>query len=282
MRISSCGIVAVAVFLLGSHGSLADRYRADFEPISVEAELLENGVSALVDGTWTFEIYVDDETRRVDYFSVLRAERTNADGETIITGASSNDTREFVSSSISVSTDVSGAIDFPNVTQTNAFLLSPSSTSSLVDLRYFNGASELRMSRNSSFELISCTRTDSCGLISVDISLPFLNQLNSPAFDMTSPLRAIPDGDVNGDGSVTFADFLQLSSNFGKEDPQLTFKDGDFDYSDTVDFADFLTLSSNFGTTLSTAETASVPEPSLHLWSCLCLLTLFRRDGSKK
>lgn len=277
MRYNSCGVVAVAVLILTSQGSLADRYRADFEPIRVDAVLLENGVSTLVDGTWTFEIYVDDETRRVDYFSVLRAERSSADGDTVISGASSNDTREFISSSISVSTNVSGDINYPTA-EANAFLLGPSSTSSLIDLRYFTGASELRMSRNSAFELISCTRTESCGSISVDLSLPILNQLNAPAFDMTSPLRAIPDGDANGDGSVTFADFLTLSSNFGKEDPNLTFKDGDFNDSDTVDFADFLTLSSNFGTTLSAAETAFVPEPTLHWWSCLCLLVLCRRD----
>ena len=51
-------------------------------------------------------------------------------------------------------------------------------------------------------------------------------------------------GDTNGDGSVSFGDFLVLSRNFGRTDA--AFADGDFDGNRTVDFSDFLLLAQNF------------------------------------
>jgi len=53
-------------------------------------------------------------------------------------------------------------------------------------------------------------------------------------------------GDANLDGEVGFADFLILSSNFGRQ-VDVAFTDGDFDEDGEVGFADFLLLSSNFG-----------------------------------
>ena len=53
-------------------------------------------------------------------------------------------------------------------------------------------------------------------------------------------------GDADGNGIVEFADFLILSSNFGRADG-VTRGDGDFDGSGVVDFADFLVLSANYG-----------------------------------
>ena len=52
-------------------------------------------------------------------------------------------------------------------------------------------------------------------------------------------------GDADRDGLVTFADFLIVSANFGKEVQK--FESGDFDGTGKVDFADFLILSGNFG-----------------------------------
>lgn len=66
-------------------------------------------------------------------------------------------------------------------------------------------------------------------------------------------------GDLDGDGSVGFSDFLTLSANFGQTG-ELAYSAGDIDCSGDVAFADFLTLSSNFGQ--SAGEIASVPEPS--------------------
>jgi hypothetical protein len=64
-------------------------------------------------------------------------------------------------------------------------------------------------------------------------------------------------GDLDGDGSVAFSDFLVLSNNFGGEG--LSYAEGDIDCDGTIAFADFLVLSNNFGTS---ASAASVPEPS--------------------
>ena len=65
-------------------------------------------------------------------------------------------------------------------------------------------------------------------------------------------------GDLDGNGTVEFADFLTLSANFGTDVDSHTL--GDIDCSGSVDFADFLALSANFGSTVGATE--SVPEPS--------------------
>ena len=75
-------------------------------------------------------------------------------------------------------------------------------------------------------------------------------------------------GDINGDGSVSFQDFLILSNNFGNEASLHT--EGDLDCDGSVAFADFLILSNNFGNAPGAA--ASVPEPtSLLLLSFSCV-----------
>ena len=84
-------------------------------------------------------------------------------------------------------------------------------------------------------------------------------------------------GDINGDGAVTFPDFLILSSNFGTDATSHT--EGDLDCDGTVAFADFLILSSNFG---ATGGAAAVPEPNA--WSLVapCLLLLFATRRQQK
>lgn len=80
-------------------------------------------------------------------------------------------------------------------------------------------------------------------------------------------------GDLDGDGTVGFADFLILSANFGMPG---TTEQGDIDGDGTVGFADFLTLSANFGESVGAS---AVPEPTglmLGL-SSLVGLTLRRR-----
>lgn len=93
--------------------------------------------------------------------------------------------------------------------------------------------------------------------------------VEQPACDSDS------QGDINGDGSVSFADFLILSANFGAAASSHT--EGDLDCDGTVAFADFLILSANFG---GNAGAAAVPEPSalgmFGLASCL-LATMTRR-----
>lgn len=75
-------------------------------------------------------------------------------------------------------------------------------------------------------------------------------------------------GDLDGSGTVDFADFLTLSANFGTAvDSHL---EGDIDCNGTVEFADFLTLSSGFGQSPNAIE--AVPEPTTSLLSLIAAL----------
>lgn len=85
---------------------------------------------------------------------------------------------------------------------------------------------------------------------SVVVSDPLAGLPDDPIDDPISdcgdlPPEACLPGDADGDGSVTFGDFLVLSANFGKSNA--TWEDGDFDGSTTVGFSDFLILAANFG-----------------------------------
>ena len=59
-------------------------------------------------------------------------------------------------------------------------------------------------------------------------------------------LNTLP-GDLDGNGDVSFDDFLVLSANFGQG--AASYADGNIDLMDGVAFADFLILSDNFGKT---------------------------------
>lgn len=67
-------------------------------------------------------------------------------------------------------------------------------------------------------------------------------------------------GDLDGNRSVGFSDFLQLSSNFGALGD---WPKGDLNEDGRIGFADFLALSQGFGTTVSALGPSrqSVPEP---------------------
>ena len=104
---------------------------------------------------------------------------------------------------------------------------------------------------------------------------------------------AIGDGDVsqhladagylNGDfdlnGTVEFADFLNLSANFGGEGH---FGQGNASCANGIDFADFLILSENFGKTAS--GVAAVPEPAARFLIVVAMIcsaaTMRTRDRS--
>lgn len=85
-------------------------------------------------------------------------------------------------------------------------------------------------------------------------------------------------GDLDGNGTVEFADFLVLSGNFGNAVSSCA--EGDIDGDGTVAFADFLVLSGNFGNAVGAQ---SVPEPAglgMILSSVFGWLILRRRRGS--
>ena len=82
-------------------------------------------------------------------------------------------------------------------------------------------------------------------------------------------------GDLDGDGTVGFTDFLIFSNNFGQSGLSgASHLLGDLDCNGNVDFPDFLSFSAAFGTTVGAP--ATVPEPSgvaqLIAASLLCLL----------
>ena len=80
-------------------------------------------------------------------------------------------------------------------------------------------------------------------------------------------------GDLDGNESVDFADFLKLSANFGND--VADYLQGDLDCSGDVSFEDFLTLSANFGK--SSQAIATVPEPSYSpAWIVVCILLTLR------
>ena len=85
-------------------------------------------------------------------------------------------------------------------------------------------------------------------------------------------------GDLDGDGSVAFGDFLVLSNNFGQS--VSTYGEGDIDCDGTVAFGDFLVLSNNFGQSLG-AGVASVPEPTTGVAIYFVLMSLCGRKRKR-
>lgn len=80
-----------------------------------------------------------------------------------------------------------------------------------------------------------------------------------------SAIQSVP-GDLDGNGDVSFVDFLVLSSNFGSK--SRAYRDGNVNLVGRIDMDDFLILASNFGTTQPLV--AIVPEPS-----CGTLVVIF-------
>lgn len=95
-----------------------------------------------------------------------------------------------------------------------------------------------------------------------------------PERDVLLDALAVAPGDLDGSGSVDFADFLVLSENFGRG--SATYSEGNIDLLDGVTFADFLELSANFGGRRNAS--VAIPEPSG--WSSICigLLAMLRRS----
>ena len=79
-------------------------------------------------------------------------------------------------------------------------------------------------------------------------------------------------GDVNGDGTVTFRDYIVLESKFGKSN--MDWWSGDLNGDGVVNFKDYVVLEANFG------KSAGVPEPSL-LAAVLAAFAALRRKKQR-
>ena len=86
-------------------------------------------------------------------------------------------------------------------------------------------------------------------------------------------------GDLDGNGTVAFNDFLVLSDNFSQS--ASTYEAGDINCNTVVEFDDFLVLSGNFG---QSAAAASVPEPTSNVLAMLSafLMLPFRKKRKSK
>jgi|GEM_PF-6656881 len=91
-------------------------------------------------------------------------------------------------------------------------------------------------------------------------------------------------GDVNGDGTVGFSDFITISREYGNEAERMN---GDIDYSGDVGFTDFIMVSQNYGTGIDLTRvqaipSVSTPEPSTWYGSIAMLfaVSLMRRRRS--
>ena len=71
--------------------------------------------------------------------------------------------------------------------------------------------------------------------------------LGQSVLEIAPPENMLP-GDIDRDGIVNFADFLILSSNFGKS--EVGEQEGDLNEDGIIDFADFVILNANFGSAL--------------------------------
>ncbi len=88
-------------------------------------------------------------------------------------------------------------------------------------------------------------------------------------------------GDIDGDGEVTFSDFLTLAREYGENSGRAS---GDLDYSGQIGFADFMILSRNFGNTSRAATTPPVatPEPASYTLASLALLALLQLRSRRR
>jgi hypothetical protein len=91
-------------------------------------------------------------------------------------------------------------------------------------------------------------------------------------------------GDGNMDGSVTFADFLQLQNHYNQAGTD--WEQGDWNYDGSTTFADFLILQNNYNKVLTPANlspgaSAGVPEPASLAILGLALAALVRPRPSR-
>ena len=117
------------------------------------------------------------------------------------------------------------------------------------------------VAEGTTFQILDADNILNAGDLTLNLPAGFSADLEAGTITFGAGIVCDPNtgGDIDGDGSVGFSDFLILSSNFGTD--VASHEQGDLDCGGSVEFADFLVLSNAFGTTVG-AEASSVPEPS--------------------
>ena len=106
---------------------------------------------------------------------------------------------------------------------------------------------------NGSFTSVDAIDFDSDGAMDIVVSNHIVvarGNSVSVIYDVVRQLESRRSGDLDGSGTVDFADFLILSSQFGQSEVD-TALIGDLDRDGAVGFADFLILSDRFGSEIS-------------------------------
>ncbi len=109
-------------------------------------------------------------------------------------------------------------------------------------------------------------------------------------------IRSTRIGDLNLDGNVSIADFIDLAVHFNQSGPGITWQEGDINYDGSVSIADFIDLAANFNANYAgqsfpispddqqilssfaaSIGATSVPEPSMALLSLIGIAYSLRR-----
>lgn len=114
------------------------------------------------------------------------------------------------------------------------------------------GSIEIRTVDSINHETEEITFTESVDGITMNAEV-FSRSYSGAGPDTGAFELQIPLGDADRNGTVDFADFLAVGTNFGQPGP-FGWKDGDFNGDTNVDFADFLILSENYGGTETNEE----------------------------
>jgi hypothetical protein len=200
-------------------------------------------------------------------------------------------------------------VNFANANTQSLDLASPSAPGAFRAIRIY--PTDLSSARSAIYSAIinanapnSTTPTDGIfdsSVASHPNSLLGLAAVTDTHGDLHLLIRPTRIGDLNLDGSVSIADFLILSGNFGRTDAY--WGEGDLNYDRAVTIADFLALSANFNSTYSGdsfpisddhaailanfaaqigSPPAAVPEPSTVLPLLALSSLLLRRQRSSR
>jgi hypothetical protein len=125
-------------------------------------------------------------------------------------------------------------------------------------------------------------------LLSAKSGPGFIGDMGDSTLGIDNLRAARQPGDADGDGNVTFTDFLALERGFGRSgfaNAVDAWEAGDFDLDGKVSHADFLTLYHAFGQSqpagVPAAAFASIPEPG-GLLAALGVLFLARRGRGNR